>query len=183
MYNRSGEQSASRGTWGSPEEQERWKRNSLKQTTYPSAILYSIAVLEEGDFNEMGREMPKGTGIDNSILGDDNATIVGSLAATPKHRRGPYKKKAKKDSDGVAKAIAVANKDEKQLRALQLLLRYGTAADKAKALASIRAMSEQEEEAEAPTNGNGEEDGNRDSDRSYQESDGDETDDDAEMNF
>ena len=130
MYNRSGENDPNRGTWGSVEEQERWARNAMKQTSYPSAIVYSVAVLEEGDFEVMGRELPKGTGIENSILGDEGLTI-GIKRSTPNHRRA-YKKKAKTSADasGIAKALSTANRDERQLRALQLMLKYGTSQDK-----------------------------------------------------
>ena len=85
MYNRSGENDPNRGTWGSVEEQERWARNAMKQTSYPSAIVYSVAVLEEGDFEVMGRELPKGTGIENSILGDEGLTI-GIKRSTPNQK-------------------------------------------------------------------------------------------------
>jgi hypothetical protein len=30
-------------------------------------MIYSIRILEEADFESIGREMPKGTGVDNSI--------------------------------------------------------------------------------------------------------------------
>jgi hypothetical protein len=50
IYNRSGQQSADKGDWGSEVEIDRWKRNSLKYSKYPKVILYAIGLLEEGIF-------------------------------------------------------------------------------------------------------------------------------------
>ncbi len=37
---------------------------------FPSAMVYSIAVLDQSDFESMGRQMPEGTGVDASLAGD-----------------------------------------------------------------------------------------------------------------
>ena len=51
---------------------------------FQTAMIYSIAVLEERDFDSIGREMPKGTGIDS--------TLADGMKA-PKRKKGNSKKK------------------------------------------------------------------------------------------
>jgi hypothetical protein len=34
---------------------------------YPTVMVYSICLLDQSDFESVGREMPKGTGVDSSI--------------------------------------------------------------------------------------------------------------------
>ena len=74
MYNHSGQHDPDMGEWCSPKEQERWVHASLNKTNgintvvrFPTVMIYSISVLEEADFESIGREMPKGTGIDNCV--------------------------------------------------------------------------------------------------------------------
>jgi hypothetical protein len=43
-------------------------------------MIYSISILEESDFESLGREMPKGTGIDNSV--DDGSVARGTKRKT-----------------------------------------------------------------------------------------------------
>jgi hypothetical protein len=75
MYNRSGQHDPDMGEWCSPKEQDHWVCASLNKTSgsntivhFPTVMIYSISVLEEADFVSLGREMPKGTGIDNSVV-------------------------------------------------------------------------------------------------------------------
>jgi hypothetical protein len=75
MYNRSGQHDPDMGEWCAPKEQDHWVCASLNKTSgsntivhFPTVMIYSISVLEEADFVSLGREMPKGTGIDNSVV-------------------------------------------------------------------------------------------------------------------
>jgi hypothetical protein len=75
MYNRSGQHDPDMGEWCSPKKQDRWVHASLNKTSgsntiicFPTVMIYSISVLEEADFVSLRREMPKGTGIDNSVV-------------------------------------------------------------------------------------------------------------------
>jgi hypothetical protein len=54
-------------------------------------MIYSIAVLEQADFDGIGRQMPKGTGADNSVAVADADTET-TQARKKRKRRGPYKK-------------------------------------------------------------------------------------------
>jgi hypothetical protein len=78
QYNRSGQQSGDMGEWCSPEEQQRWLRaafwkggSSNTIVRYPTIMIYSIALLEQSDFEAIGRAMPSGAGMDNSIITAD----------------------------------------------------------------------------------------------------------------
>jgi hypothetical protein len=51
---------------------------------YPMVMMHSICLLDEGDFEGIGRQMPSGTGIDNSVMDGDGA-------ACAKRRRGKYR--------------------------------------------------------------------------------------------
>ncbi len=94
-YNRSGQHDNDMGDWCSPKEQERWVRAAFWKTfgsntiiCFPTVMVFSIAVLEQSDFKSIGRQMPKGTGIDSSVAG---------TSATAKKRKkcGKYNKRAK----------------------------------------------------------------------------------------
>jgi hypothetical protein len=74
QYNRSSQQSGDMGEWCSPEEQKRclraafWKGGSSNTIVrYPTVMIYSIAILEQSDFEAIGRAMPSGAGMDNSV--------------------------------------------------------------------------------------------------------------------
>jgi hypothetical protein len=94
QYNRSGQQSGDMGEWCSPEEQQRWVRAAFWKGSgtntivrFPTPMIYSIAVLDQSDFEGIGRSMPEGTGLDNSV------TAAGTSAhARKRKKRGPYNK-------------------------------------------------------------------------------------------
>jgi hypothetical protein len=58
-------------------------------------MIYSTSVLEEADFESVGREMPKGTGIDNSI--NDGAMAKGTKRRNNKGQFNNRKKKQLKN--------------------------------------------------------------------------------------
>ena len=74
QYKRSGQWSGDMGEWCSPEEQKRclraafWKGGSSNTIVlHPTIIIYSIAILEQSDFEAIGWAMPSGAGMDNSV--------------------------------------------------------------------------------------------------------------------
>jgi hypothetical protein len=91
QYNHSGEHDADMGEWCSERELERWVRASTRYKTsasntiicYPTIMVYSICLLEQSDFESIGREIQKGTGVDSSIADGSKAT---------KQKRGKCKK-------------------------------------------------------------------------------------------
>jgi hypothetical protein len=96
QYNRSGQCSGDMGEWCSPEEQQRWVRAAFWKggstntiVRFPTVMIYSIAMLEQGDFEGIGRAMPKGTGADNSIAEPD-AENETAQAKRKRKKRGPY---------------------------------------------------------------------------------------------
>lgn len=90
------------GEWCSPEEQQRWvraaywKRGSTNSIVrYPTVMIYSIAILEQSDFEALGHQMPEESGIDISVA------VTASEAAQGKKKRkkcGNYNKKNKSKS-------------------------------------------------------------------------------------
>jgi hypothetical protein len=93
QYNRSGQRSGDMGEWCSLEEQQRWVRAAFWKggstntiVLYPTVMIYSIALLEQADFETIGRLMPTGTGIDNSVAVADAATT--SLEKKEKEKEG-----------------------------------------------------------------------------------------------
>jgi len=145
-YNRSGQHDDDMGEWCSPKEQERWVRAAFWKTSgsntiirFPTVMIYSIAVLEQSDFESMGREMPKGTGIDSSVAGP---------AATGKKRkkRGKYKKKDKKnnkdsDSSLLVDVLQGGTRTEAQISALRLMLEFGSNQQKINAMKEIEKIA------------------------------------------
>jgi hypothetical protein len=78
------------GEWCSQKELEHWVQATKYKTEasntiirYPTVMVYSICLLDQSDFESVGREIPKGTGVDSSIAD-------GTKAA--KQKRGKYKK-------------------------------------------------------------------------------------------
>lgn len=130
IYNRSGQHdSIGQGDWASPQEQARWKRAALTNNLrFPSAIAYAISVLEEGNFEHMGREMPPGTGIDNSI--EEEGVNDASASKSNKRRasseipnRGNYAKKTKSgpgEDDNLVRVMEETRNVDTQLRAFEL---------------------------------------------------------------
>jgi hypothetical protein len=72
-FNRSGQQSGkdmSDITFNSPEEQARWVYHSTSHSRkFPSVDCYSFYLFELNDMHFLGKEMERGTGGDNSVMG------------------------------------------------------------------------------------------------------------------
>jgi hypothetical protein len=141
-YNRSDQHDDKMGEWCSPKEQERWVRADFWKTSgsntiirYPTVMVYSIAVLEQSDFESIGFQMPKGTGIDSSVAG-------ASTTAKKRKKCGKYKKKAQennnnRESNILLSALQGGTQTEAQMAALCMMLEFGSAAQKTKAMAEI----------------------------------------------
>ena len=145
-YNRSGQHDNDMGEWCSPKEQERWVRAAFWKTSgsntiirFPTVMIYSIAVLEQSDFESIGREMPKGTGIDSSV--------AGSTAAKKRKKRGKYNKKAKatnnnnSESNLLLNALQGGTQTDAQMQALRLMLEFGSATQKSNAMKEIERIA------------------------------------------
>jgi hypothetical protein len=143
QYNRSGQRSGDMGEWCSPEEQQRWVRAAFWKGSstntivrFPTVMIYSIAVLEQGDFEGISRTMPEGTGIDNSVAQTDAST-----RSKKRKTRGPYNKNtAKKSSpsnDAMLVALRQGTQTEAKLSALRLIMEFGSTAEKKKAMKKI----------------------------------------------
>ncbi len=141
-YNRSGQHDNEMGEWCSPKEQERWVRVAFWKTSgsntiirFPTVMVYSIAVLEQSDFESIGREMPKGTEIDDSVAGT-------SAAAKKRKKHGKYNKKAKgsnKNSENklLVNALQGGTKTEMQMAALCMMLEFGSVTQKNTAMEEV----------------------------------------------
>ena len=57
-------------TFTSPEEQQRWLYHSTSHSRkFPSVVCYSFYLFESNDMHSLGKEMERGTGRDNSVMG------------------------------------------------------------------------------------------------------------------
>jgi hypothetical protein len=147
QYNRSGQRSGDMGEWCSPEEQQRWVRAAFWKggstntiVRFPTVMIYSIAVLQQGDFQGIARTMPEGTGIDNSVAQGDT-----SSQAKKRKKRGPYNtnkpKKSSPSNDAMLVALRQGTQTEAKLSALRLIMEFGTTTDKRKAMKKIGKMA------------------------------------------
>ena len=90
-------------------------------------MVYSIAILDQSDFEGIGRQMPSGTGVDASLAGD------GSTATRKRKKRRKYKKKNnnnENNNNNIAMVIETIGNSESRLNALEFLIKYGTVEEK-----------------------------------------------------
>ena len=92
----------------------------------------------------MGRQMDKTVGRDNSVLGKTSR----DKTAAPSRARGPYKKKKKDDDKTISKTIAAAATQERRLKALEIIMQYGSDADKIKARGALMKAAFPDDEGE-----------------------------------
>jgi hypothetical protein len=173
QYNRSGQHDSEMDEWCSKKELERWIRATtykspgkffvsytfipLALTNYffsilgansvirfPSAMVYSIAVLDQSDFEGIGRQMPSGTGVDASLAADSSTT------ARKRKKRGKYNKSPNtttnnnnnyNNNNNIASVIETIGNSESRLAALRILIEFGTAEEKTQALAEVRSLA------------------------------------------
>lgn len=174
QYNRSGQHDSDMDEWCSEKEMERWVRATQWKTPgkffsfffflsffchltfsffglgansvirFPSAMVYSIAVLEQKDFESIGRQMPSGTGVDASMDGDTGR-------GQKRKKRGKYKKKndtgnksGNDNNNGIAAVIESIGNHESKLSALRLLIEFGNATEKRQALLEVKKLAYQQ---------------------------------------
>jgi hypothetical protein len=146
QYHRSGEHDPEMDEWMSDKEKRQWARAAGWKTPgmnniirHQQAMIYSIAILDLCDFESMGQKMPKGTGIDASL---NDGSIV------PKHKVKKRKVAGKENEDPklsgssvLAEAIKSGSTREAKMTALQMLLEFGSEADKNKAWSELCAIA------------------------------------------
>jgi hypothetical protein len=134
----------------SPEEQQRWIYHAgNKSRRYPSVVSYAYYLLEQSDFNQLGKMMKDGIGPDDSLLGQTE----GSAESANFHRKRRLDKSAPKhgklnenrDSESLANAIKTSVKYEVRSSLLQFTFLHGTQAEKVLAGRRMEAMMKDEE--------------------------------------
>jgi hypothetical protein len=148
QYNRSGQQSGDMGEWCSTARQQRWVRAASWKggsantiVHFPTVMIYSIALLEQTDFESIGRAMSSGTGAHNSVA---MAEMDGPSKKKRKPRGSCKKRKDNKSSpnnDAMLKALHQGVKTEAQMSALRLILEYGSSVQKKKAMKEISSVA------------------------------------------
>jgi hypothetical protein len=103
-------------------------------------MVYSIAILEQSDFESIGRQMPSGTGIDASLA--DGSTSTRKRKKRGKNHRNTNNNVNNNNAGSIASVIASIGNSESRLQALRILIEYGTPAEKRDALAEVRAMAQ-----------------------------------------
>jgi len=107
-------------------------------------MVYSIAVLDQSDFEGIGRQMPSGTGVDASLAADSSTT------ARKRKKRGKYNKSPNtttnnnnnyNNNNNIASVIETIGNSESRLAALRILIEFGTAEEKTQALAEVRSLA------------------------------------------
>jgi hypothetical protein len=148
QYNRSGQHSGDMGEWCSPEEQQRWIWAALWRgggtnsiVRFPTVMIYSIAVLEQSDFEALGRQMPQGSGVDNPVA----ASIYdGAQSRKKRKKHGKYNNNNKNKSPNnntLLTAIESGTRNEMQLSALRLLLEFGSESQKKTAIEEVERLA------------------------------------------
>jgi hypothetical protein len=106
-------------------------------------MVYSIAILDQSDFEGIGRQMPSGTGVDASLA--DRSTV-----ARKRKKRGTYKKHNNNNNNNnystnnnIASVIETIGSSKSRLKALQILIEFGSAEEKIQALAEVRSLAYQ----------------------------------------
>jgi hypothetical protein len=136
------------GEWCSPKEQVHWVRASLNKTSgsntiihFPTVMIYSISVLEEADFVSLGREMPKGTGINNSV--EDGTMSKASKRKLNNKKQRQRKKKNNADESNITllQALDGGTKSESKLSALCLMLEFGSTEEKLQAMREVKRVA------------------------------------------
>ena len=102
-------------------------------------MAYSIAILDQCDFEGISRQMPSGTGVDASLA--DGTTT----ASKKRKKRGKYKKRDNNNNNSstnnnIALVIENIGNSEARVSSLHILIEYGALEEKWQALAEIRKL-------------------------------------------
>ena len=125
-FERSGRQRASNDEWMSPAEQIRWVYHAGKAKLSPMVMMYSIIIFEKADFESLGRELPVGTGIDNSLIGGSQSQSNATTRET--FRKSKTSKEASQGSSNrfdIGEVLFKGNQKDNQIHALSILLQFG----------------------------------------------------------
>jgi hypothetical protein len=119
--------------WSSSAESASMSGNVTKGT-WPDAMAYAFVLLDEDDFNHVVRMLPSSVGRDGESKGDPEEDRCKRRKTTKdnKNRKPPAA------DTGLAQVIAAEGDREDKRALLEMMMKYGTAEDKAKALATIR---------------------------------------------
>jgi hypothetical protein len=138
-FNRSGRQSdrdEAETEWMSEEECTRWIFHSNnKHRKFPVVMMYSYAVLDKSDFEQLGKIMEDGVGKDYSA--HCNGSHEQAEARRVKRRR-----LSRDVDDGVAEALRQGNRAAIQLESLKFIVQHGTELQKRDALNEIMKLSQ-----------------------------------------
>ena len=125
-FERSGRQKATNDEWMSPVEQLRWIYHAGKAKLSPMVMMYSIVIFEKADFESLGRELPMGTGIDNSLIGgSDSRSNATSRQTFRKSKSGKGERQDRSKRFELGEILSIGNQRENQINALSILLQFG----------------------------------------------------------
>jgi hypothetical protein len=126
-------------------EQRRWIRATLWHNSgsntmvcYHTVMMYYICILDQGDFEDIGRQMPSGAGIDNSVA-------EGNGAASATRHRGKYRtmhwEQENNSSLLLLQTLECGTKSEMKMTALQLMLECGLNSQNANAMKKVQCIA------------------------------------------
>ena len=148
QYNRSGQHDDDKDEWLSEKENKRWARAAAWKTPgnntvirHQQAMIYSIALMDQCDFESIGRRMPKGTGVDASI--NDGSKVqkhVVRKRSTGRNQKSNKENRPPKKA-AIASAIEVGSLRESKLAALRMFLEFGSSAEKQRAKQELHVIA------------------------------------------
>ena len=104
-------------------------------------MIYSIALLDQCDFESIGRKMPKGTGVD-ATLADGSTVKKHQVRKRKKERDDKENKKPQlKSQEAIATAIEVGSMRETKLAALRMFLEFGSTPEKQQAKRELHSIA------------------------------------------
>jgi hypothetical protein len=104
-------------------------------------MIYSISMLEEADFASLGREMPKGTGIDNSVEDGTMSKASKRKLNNKKQRQREKKNNAEESNMTLLQALDGGTKSETKLSALRLMLEFGSTEEKLQSMREVKRVA------------------------------------------
>jgi hypothetical protein len=148
QYNHSGQHDPDMDEWGSDEENHHWARaaswrnpGSNTVIRFQQAMIYSIALLDQCDFESIGHKMPNGSRVDASL--ND-----GAVAPKHKPKKRPKGSDKKRGGDSKAKrsrapadAIEAGSEREAKMKALHLFLEFGDEGEKQRAKRELQRIA------------------------------------------
>jgi hypothetical protein len=107
-------------------------------------MVYSIAILDQSDFEGIGRQIPSGTGVDASLADGNTGTKKRKKQGkNKKHNNNNNNNNNYSTNNNIASVIEMIGSSESRLKALQILIEFGSAEEKVQALAEVRSLAYQ----------------------------------------